>query len=264
MKGSIEDAIAICHSEFINILLNLKTALTVQIEPLLKNPVFKSIGIILNLESYQFHDADVLYDEVKVADHFKSMLMINGCPTEHLKEEFEILHNHIKRSVLKNKPEKCWQIIFNIGCDLGIRYFLHVIEICLVIPLSNAKSKRVSSFLWRLSSKKRQLLKQETLISLLHERSDNKFSPERFTEVVNMSMMEFIDGLLRKHKRHLQDHQYPKSVRKTRRDVTGAIKQSLLSDDEDNVIVDDEDMAQPEVPLIPQDISLEDISENSD
>ena len=32
--------------------------------------------MILNLESYQFHDADVLYDKVKVvADHFKSMLM---------------------------------------------------------------------------------------------------------------------------------------------------------------------------------------------
>ena len=43
--------------------------------------------MILNSESYQLNDADVLYDKVKVvADHFKSMLMANGCSTEHLKE----------------------------------------------------------------------------------------------------------------------------------------------------------------------------------
>ena len=41
-------------------------------ELLLENPVFKSIGMILDAESYQFYDADVLYDKVKVvADHFK-------------------------------------------------------------------------------------------------------------------------------------------------------------------------------------------------
>lgn len=55
--------------------------------------------MILNLESCQFHDADVLYDKVKVvADHFKSMLMavqLNICRKD-LK-----LHNHIKRYVLK-------------------------------------------------------------------------------------------------------------------------------------------------------------------
>ena len=38
----------------------------------------------------------------------------------------------------------------------------------------------------------------------------------------------------------------------------------MLSQDEDNVNDDDEDMAQQEIPLIPRDIPLEDISENSD
>ena len=81
----------------------------------------------LESESYQFHDTDVLYEEVKVVtDHFKSMLMANGCSTEHLKKEFEILHNHIKRYVSKNTPEKCSQIIFNISCVLSIRNLLHV------------------------------------------------------------------------------------------------------------------------------------------
>ena len=47
--------------------------------------------------------------------------MANGCSTEHLKEESDILHDHIKRYTLKNTPEKFWQIIFNIVRDLGIK-----------------------------------------------------------------------------------------------------------------------------------------------
>ena len=71
MKGNIDDVIASCYSEFIEI-LNLKTALTVQLEQLLENPVFKSNEVILDSEYYQFHGADVVYNKMKVvADHFK-------------------------------------------------------------------------------------------------------------------------------------------------------------------------------------------------
>ena len=96
-------------------------------ERLMENHVVKSIRLILDLEFFPFHDTDVLYDKVKVmAVHFKSMLTANGCSTEHLKKEFKILCNHIKRYVSKNTPEKCCQIIFDISCDLGIRNLLHV------------------------------------------------------------------------------------------------------------------------------------------
>ena len=40
MKDRVKDATATCQSKFIDILLNLKTALTVQMELLLENPVF--------------------------------------------------------------------------------------------------------------------------------------------------------------------------------------------------------------------------------
>ena len=57
-----------------------------------------------------------------------------------------------------------------------------------------------------------------------------------------MLMVELPDGALQKNKRHLQGHQYPKNqkfVKKAWRDVTGAIKQPLLSDDKHNVNDDD-------------------------
>lgn len=57
-----------------------------------------------------------------------------------------------------------------------------------------------------------------------------------------MPMVELPDGALQKNKRHLQGHQYLKNqkfVKKAWRDVTGAIKQPLLSDDKHNVNDDD-------------------------
>lgn len=41
MKGSIDDAVAVCHHKFENILGSLKEAIDVRLEPLLANPVFQ-------------------------------------------------------------------------------------------------------------------------------------------------------------------------------------------------------------------------------
>ena len=65
---------------------------------------------------------------------------------------------------------------------------------------------------------RKTIVKAKTLESLLHVRSDNNFSQEIYTEVVNMFMAEFPEGTLRKHKQHLKGPQYPKnqkSIEKT-------------------------------------------------
>ena len=45
--------------------------------------------------------------------------------------------------------------------QLGVINLLHVIEISLVTPLTNAESERVFSFLWRNFSKERSSLKKQ-------------------------------------------------------------------------------------------------------
>ena len=157
---------------------SLKESLALLLESILENNVFKAISIVLDSESYQFFESDVVYDEVKVVDYFESPLSANYCNLNFLKEEFEILHDHVKRYVSKCSSEKCWPIIFRIGQELGIGNLLHVIEICLTAPLSNAESERVFSFLWYIFSKERQSLSHETLEMLLHIRSDVRQSKE--------------------------------------------------------------------------------------
>ena len=256
LKGNVVDAIESCHFEFTNILGTLREAIVKRMEPLLESVVFRSISMILDSGSYQFHERDTIYDEVNVVvDHFKPLLVANGCNIDHLREEFEVLHDHIQRYVSKSTPEKCWPNIFKIGRDLGICNLLHVIEICLVVPLSNAESERVFSFLWRIFSKERQSLKHETLEMLLHVRSDNDLSVERYADPVAMFMNEFPDGTIRKHKRHLQGHQYPtnrKSTKQDNRDVA-AVLDEILPDDDDPMIIP---------PLDPQDLPLEEISDD--
>ena len=43
-------------------------------------------------------DADIIYDEVKVIlEYFKDLLLTNNCCTDHLKEDLEVLFDHINR-----------------------------------------------------------------------------------------------------------------------------------------------------------------------
>ena len=116
--------------------------------------------------------------------------MANNCNLNFLKEEFKILHDHVKRYVSKCSSEKCWPIIFRTGLELGIRNLLHGIEIYLTAPLSDAECKRVFSFLWRIFLKERQSLSHEMLEMLLHIRSDVDQSKKRYEGAVEMFLTE--------------------------------------------------------------------------
>ena len=74
-------------------------------------------------------------------------------------------------------------IIFRIGHDLGIYNLLHVLEIRLAVPLSNAESERVFSLLWHIFSKERQSMKYGTLEISLCIWSDVDLREERYRDV---------------------------------------------------------------------------------
>ena len=126
-------------------------------------------------------------NDVKViVEYFKDLLLINNCHIDQLKEELEILIDHIDRYASKSSAEKCWTIIFHIGDDLRICNLLHILEICLLTHLSNAASGRVFSLMPHIFSKECQSLKQDTLELFLHIRSGNHQSNYRYEDAVNM------------------------------------------------------------------------------
>ena len=118
LKGDLERAVEINCKEFKSILESSIEALKSRLQPLLDNDVFRAISMILDSESCKFLDGEIIYDEVKViVEHLKALLLANN----QLKEELEILYDHINRYDSKSSAEKCWSIIFRIGNDLGIR-----------------------------------------------------------------------------------------------------------------------------------------------
>ena len=106
LKGDLERAMEINCKEFKSILESSIEALKTRLQPLLDNNVFRAISMILDSESYKFLDVDIVYDEVKVImEHFKPLLLANNCRTDQLKEELEILYDHINRYVSKSSAE---------------------------------------------------------------------------------------------------------------------------------------------------------------
>ena len=160
-----------------------------------------SFSIIFDSEPSKFFDADIICHKVKViAQHFKDLLLDKNCHIDHLKEQLQILFDHIKRYVSKSSAEKCLPITFCIGDDLGIRNLLHILEKYLVAPLSYAESERVLSLLRHIFSKECQSLKHDNLELLLHIRLDNDQNKERYGDAVEMFLKEYSDGTIRKKK----------------------------------------------------------------
>ena len=97
-----------------------------------------------------------------------NLLSLSEKHFDHLKEELEILFDHINRYASKSSVEKCWPIIFRIDDNLGIRNLLHFLETCLVAAISNEELERVFSLLWRIFLKERQSLKHDTRTSFTY------------------------------------------------------------------------------------------------
>ena len=125
---------------------------------------------MLDSESYKFLDLDIIFDKVKViAEHFKDLLLTNNCCFHHLKEELEILFDHI-HNVSKSSAEKCWPIIFRIGDNLGICNLLHILNICLVAVIQcRVRETLLTHIYGTFFSKKRQSLKHDTRNSFAYK-----------------------------------------------------------------------------------------------
>ena len=216
---------------------DLKGTLETCLNPLLENDAFKSISLILDSSSYQHTTIDSLIMDLGVVKlHFNDMLTATNCNTVNLNQEFEVLHDHVTRFLSRPSPEKCWPIVFKIGSDLGITNLLHLIEICLVMLLANAKAERLFSFLWQVFSKEHQSMKHDTLEMLLYLHGDADFQKEQYVDAVSKFMTEYPDGTIRKQKRRLASTNYPssrKSAKKSKLNSAAAALELLrLSADE--------------------------------
>ena len=219
---------------------------------------FKAIASFLDTKSYQFTEIDEVYKDLStIATFFSEILNANGCDIDALRNEFTIVHTHVVQFLSSSSTERCWKRLFQMKNTLGITNVLHIAELSIVIPLSNAESERVYSFMWRVFCKERTGLSHSTLEDILRLRNDNDFSEERYAHAVDLFMSNHTDGTERKRPRRPDGHKYPPQRKSSKKSTPSeSLTQSLATLVPDS---DDED-TQPETV---DDINLSDISSGS-
>ena len=147
-----------------------------------------------------------LWDPFK--EKFESMLLANGCDIGRLKHEFRIIFNHVLRFIPKISPTKAWPQLFQMRDSLGLHNILHIAELCIAVPISNAECERVFSFLWKIMTKHRMSLSNETLERLLQLRGASNFNPSNYEHAIELFLTEYPDGTTRKRPSHLDGHNF--------------------------------------------------------
>lgn len=251
LKGSPECALEECSREFVVILTDLETSLTTRLGSITEEPIFKAMAEFLDTKCYSFKTANEIYKHVwEVKEHFETLLVANGCDISKLEGEMEIVYQHVIHFMAQRGADKCWPALFQIKEELSISNILHIAEICIALPISNAESERVFSFLWRVFSKERQSLDNNTLEDILRLRCDSDHSEERYGHAIELFLSEYPNGEVRKRRRRLDGHEYP-SKRSTPQNKQRRIEPQVnilndlvpdSSDDEETETVNDIDI----------------------
>ena len=187
-----------------------------------------------------------------IQDHFENLLVANGCETSKIHTEFKIMYKHIKMFLGKKSPDKVWPHMFSQQKEIVISNLIHIAEIAISIPTSDAETERIFSFLCKIFSKERQSFKNDGLNDILRLRIDENFDCSRYDLATHLFLTEHPNGEVRKHTRHVDGHEYPKKQQSiiTNKASASATLDLLVPDD-----VPD-DMSEIE------EISLDDFSSN--
>ena len=121
------------------------------------------------------------------------------------------MFTHVRKFLSGNSPSRCWSQLFQLKSSLGLKNILHIAEICIVVPLSNAESEQIFSYLWRQLSKERMNLNHQTLERILQLQSAGKdYCIETYDHAIDLFLTEFPHGTVRKRPRHVDGHNYSK------------------------------------------------------
>ena len=166
LKGNIQDDLSSIAQYFVDILEKLHEAFETRFSPMLDDPVFIAVATFLNTGNYKHQQSsDELFDNsVKlIYDRFETLFQANGCDKTLLKTEFRTLFTHVTTFLKNMSSTKCWPQLFQLQDSVSLRNILHITELCIAIPLSNAECERVFSFMWRIYNKDRASMSHETL-----------------------------------------------------------------------------------------------------
>ena len=148
---------------------SLSTAIMGRFDNLATCPVFKNLVQILNCAKWPKKKEDLLHfgdEEInELVDHFKVLLEKNGCVIENVPAEWDILKNKLFQTLSPNQSYlDVWSNVFkNDEFNTECQNILHIIELLLITPYSNAKLERMFSAMGRVKTDWRNRLGRDRL-----------------------------------------------------------------------------------------------------
>ncbi len=147
------------------------------------NNLFTALVKILDTEVYPEKGLDDDYGEVEVklvVDRFSDLLHANGCDVMKIQCEWDELKQLVMTTGLKNMTYvDVWAKLFSSSKKESLSNILHVAEILLVVPISNAILERMFSTMNRVHSDWRNCLGEKRVENLLRICEEGP-SPENF------------------------------------------------------------------------------------
>ena len=168
----------------------------------IEDDFFTGTAAFLDTKSYVVNeDCEELFEKSVpiIVSRYSQQLVASNCNVDCLKAEFRVMFTHVRKFLSGNSPSRCWPQLFQLKSGLGLKNILHIAEICIVVPLSNAESERIFSYLWRQLSKERMSLNHQTLERVLQLRSASKgYRIETYDHAIDLFLTEFPNGTVRK------------------------------------------------------------------
>lgn len=161
---------------------------------ILESPAFKHLIAILDTKLWPSEEAALASycdEEIGVVrDHYNDLLMQNGCDVSLILKEWDMLKIFIKPMVNSSpKPYylNVWKNVFtNEDIRKDCRNVLHIIELLLITPFTNAKLERVFSRMNRVKTDSRNRLSQKRLDTSIRVSEEgveiSKFNPDPYIQ----------------------------------------------------------------------------------
>ena len=182
-------------SHISEIATKLNTCIKQRLDGFVSNLLFRAVSIFLDTQAYEISDMEDIYTSAGVIqDHFENLLVANGCETSKIRTEFEILYKHIKMFLEKKSPDKVWPHMFSQQKEIVISNLLHIAEIAISIPTSDAETERIFSFLCKIFAKERQSCKNDGLNDILHLCTDENFDCSHYDLTTHLFLTEHPNG----------------------------------------------------------------------
>ena len=262
--GSLDRAIERNKDRIVTILAALVDVVNKRFSELIDNPIFKAMAVFMDTTSFGEMGDDIIVANMRViVEKFHRQLVANGCDIDHLEDELQTALAHVSEFLENVSPSNAWKVLFEKKMSLGLSNLLHVVELCIVIPLGNAEVERIFSLLWRIFCKERSSLSNKVQEDLLRLRGSVVAKEVvDYADAIELFLTEYPDGNVRKRCRRTSGRAYPlkrkSRLKKPRMDILTTINDLVSSSDDE-----DSDESSGSNALI-SDIDLDQISDDSD